>query len=100
MLPISIHYTTSLEFKLRVDQEPEEKIRDWSQPPESDTAVVWVESDCSDTFHSDWEWPRLKTIHIGNGAERGWDDDQILEIAKYAKARPTLRELRSFLRAC
>merc|ERR1711972_401732 len=29
------------------------------------------------------EW--LKTIPIGNGAERGWDDTQILEIAEFAQ---------------
>lgn len=29
------------------------------------------------------EW--LKTIPIGNGAERGWDDSQILEIAEFAQ---------------
>jgi len=29
------------------------------------------------------EW--LDTIPIGNGAERGWDDTQILEIAEFAQ---------------
>jgi len=29
----------------------------------------------------DW----LKTIPIGNGEERGWDDSQILEIAEFAQ---------------
>jgi len=29
----------------------------------------------------DW----LKSIPIGNGAERGWDDSQILEIAEFAQ---------------
>lgn len=29
----------------------------------------------------------LMTIDIGNGAERGWDDAQILEIAAFAQER-------------
>ncbi|CAE8593602.1 unnamed protein product, partial [Polarella glacialis] len=29
----------------------------------------------------------LSTIPIGNGAERGWDDSQILEIAEFAEEK-------------